>query len=200
VSAPLPTYLEPIPDAIPEELRRLPWVLWRAEPRPGDKPAKVPYRIADPSQRASSTDATTWGMFADAAEAYGALGDRPAHPVRGPIAGIGVVLARDAGITCIDLDRVLDGGARLDAPAKIIVGQCDSWTEISPSGTGLHVFVRGTVSQALKGDRIEVYAGERYICITGHRWPGTPSALRWQQHYLEHLVRLETESRPPSRA
>ncbi|MBI2225933.1 MAG: hypothetical protein HYU44_13525, partial [Betaproteobacteria bacterium] len=60
---------------------------------------------------------------------------------------------------------------RLDARAQTIVERTDSFTEISPSGTGLHVFVRGTVSRALKGEQIEVYSDARYIAVTGHRCP-----------------------------
>jgi hypothetical protein len=81
---------------IPAELRALGWVLWRAEPPGADKPAKVPYQIADPMVPASSTDPSTWGTFADAVEAAGALVDRPAHPIRGPVAGVGVVVTRAA--------------------------------------------------------------------------------------------------------
>lgn len=190
-------WLELHPHAIPPELRMLPSVLWRAEPRAADKPAKVPYRISDPMIRASSTDAATWGTFLDAVEAYGALGDLPAHPVRGPVAGIGVVLTQAATITCIDLDRVIDAHGQLDPRAGTIVERCDSWTEISPSGTGLHVFVRGAVPKAIKGDQIEVYSGARYIAVTGHQWPGPPDGLRWQQRYLDHLVRLDAEECAP---
>lgn len=184
------TWLDVRADAIPPELRALGVVLWRAEQRGDGKPTKVPYMVADPQRKASSTDPATWGTFADAVEAYQALGDR--------VAGVGVVLARSAGITCIDLDRVLANG-RLDARAQTIVERTDSFTEISPSGTGLHVFVRGTVSRALKGEQIEVYSDARYIAVTGHRWPGTPATLRWQQSYLDHLVRLDEASERPRR-
>lgn len=188
------------PGTIPGDLSALPCVLWRAEPRPGDKPAKVPYRIAEPSRRASSTDASTWGTFEDARVAYEAFADLPPDPARGPIAGIGVVLTRKAGVTCIDLDRVIDQDGHLDPRAARIVLRCDSWTEISPSGRGLHIFVRGAVSAAITGDQFEIYSSERYICITGHTWPGTPSALRWQQPYLDSLARLAAEDIPPRRS
>jgi putative DNA primase/helicase len=188
------------PETIPPELRALGWVLWRAEPRPGDKPAKVPYQIADPMLRASSTNPATWGAFGDAVEAYGGLADLPAHPIRGTVAGIGVVLTREARVTCLDLDRVIDAEGQLDVRAATIVERCDSWAEVSPSGTGLHVFVRGTVPKALKGRQIEVYASERYIAVTGHQWPGTPDTLRGQQPYLDHLTRLDAEDRAPRRA
>jgi hypothetical protein len=185
------------PETIPTALRALPYVLWRPEPRGEDKPAKVPYRIADPMRRASSTDAVTWGTFADAVEAYGSLVDLPPDPARGPLAGIGCVLTPHAGITCIDLDRVLAPDGHLDPRAEAIVERCDSWAEISPSGTGLHIFVLGTVPRALKGLQIEVYTEARYICLTGHQWHGTPATLRTQQGYLDTLVQRDAEADRP---
>jgi putative DNA primase/helicase len=133
-------------DAIPAELRALGCVLWRAESRGQGKPTKVPYCVADPTRRASSTDPSTWAPFDDACEAYAALSD---------VAGIGVVLTIAAGVSCIDLDRVRAGGA-LGVPAEAIVKRIDSWTEISPSGTGLHIFVLGTMPAAIKGEQIEI--------------------------------------------
>lgn len=186
-------------DAIPGELRALPWVLWRAEPRAGDKPSKVPYRIAEPSRRASSTDPATWGRFEDAVEAYLSLAELPTDPARGPVVGIGVVLTQAARITCIDLDHVIGADGRLDTRAETIVERCDSWTERSPSGSGLHVFVDGAIPRALKGEQIEVYSTDRYIAITGHQWPGAPAGVRPRQDYLDHLVRLEAERPTPRR-
>jgi hypothetical protein len=184
------------PETIPAAVRVLPYVLWRAEPRGEDKPAKVPYRIADPMRRASSTDAATWGMFDDAVEAYRSLVDLPPDPRRGSIAGIGCVLTRAAHVTAIDLDRVIAPDGQLDSRAAWIVNRCASWTERSPSNTGLHIFVAGTMARALKGTQIEVYADARYICLTGHQWPGTPSTLTMQQGYLDHLVRLDDADTP----
>ncbi len=184
-------------ESIPAELQRRPWVLWRAEPRPGDKPAKVPYMIADPARRASSTGPATWGLFADAVEAYGALVELPPDPVRGPVVGIGVVLTGD-GVVCLDLDDVL-GSDGLDPRAVRVVERCASWTEISSSGAGLHVFVLGTVPYAMKGPGIEVYGTGRYIAVTGHVWPGSPADLRRAQPYLDALAQLDAENQTPRR-
>lgn len=60
-----------------------------------------------------------------------------------------------------DLDQVLDGGT-LDPRAARIVCRCAAWTEISPSGRGLHIFARGRVAQAMKGPGLEVYGTDRY--------------------------------------
>jgi hypothetical protein len=81
----------------------------------------------------------------------------------------------------------------------MIVARCGSWTERSPSNTGLHVFVLGRVPHALKGDQIEVYSDARYICITGHQWSSAPSDLRAQQPYLNHLARVAQASEAPRR-
>jgi hypothetical protein len=195
-----PAWLPLRPEGIPRELRASPCVLWRAEPRGDDKQAKVPYVVAAPTRRASSTDPATWATFEDAAEAYSALLDLPADARRGPIAGVGVVLTLTGGITCIDLDRVIAPDGQLDVRAATIVERCDSWTERSPSNTGLHVFVRGSAPRALKGEQIEVYSDARFMCVTGHRWPGTPPDLKYQQGYLDHLVRIATADEPRRRA
>ena len=185
------TWLPVFLDSIPAELRALGWVLWRPEDRGAGKPTKVPYCVADPRRKASSTDPGTWATFIDAREALPALGDR--------FAGIGVVLTRAARITCIDLDHVIDADGKVDVRAETIVERCASWTEISPSGTGLHIFVQGAVPQAVKGQQIEVYSSERYIAVTGHRWPGMPNELRPQQAYLDNLVSLARQSESPRR-
>jgi len=169
------------------------FVLWRAEP--GEKkPAKVPYRVAEPSRRASSTDPVTWAPFEDAVEAYHGLIDRRAEF---PLAGLGVVLTPDFGVTCIDLDHSLDG-ERITPEAAKIIQLCDnSWTERSASDTGLHVFVLGQLPRALKGEGIEVYSWARFIAVTGHQWPGTADDLKPAQAYLDRLLRIDTDSEPP---
>jgi hypothetical protein len=184
-------WLTPRIEAIPPELRAQRWVLWRAESRGEGKPTKVPYCVLDPRRRASSTDPATWATFDDAVEAYSTLPN---------VAGIGVVLTLTNGITCIDLDRVIDADGALDTRAQTIVDRCDTYTEISPGRRGLHVFVRGGVPRALTGDQIEVYSDARYIAVTGHRWPGTPPELKYQQSYLDALVKIAETDEPPRRS
>jgi hypothetical protein len=186
------TWLPPIPAHIPPALRAQPWVLWRAESRGKGKPTKVPYRISDPRRKASSTDPATWGTFEEAVTAW----SRPTRRVD----GIGVVLTPAAKITCVDLDRVLDADGQLDPRARTIVERCQSWTEWSPGGTGLHIFVRGQIAEALKGDQIEVYCDARYIAVTGHRWPDTPDRLAEAQSYLDWLVARAQHPARPRRA
>jgi hypothetical protein len=179
----LPLRVENIPTA----LRVLPAVLWRAEPRTDGKPAKVPYRISDPRRKASSTNPQSWGLFSDAVEAYAALRGQD-DPMRGPVAGVAVVLVQDRETSCIDLDRVIDEHGALDVKADTIVGRAGSYTEISPSGRGLHVFLLGAIPEAIVGDQIEIYSTARVIAVTGHQWPDTPDEVRPGQNYLDWLV------------
>lgn len=182
-------WLDVMPEGIPLRLRWLSrWVLWRATPSERAKPIKVPYRVDVPTQKASSTNADTWGSFADAVDAYTALVEMPADPTRGPVAGIGFVLTGD-GITCLDLDRVLVDGA-LDPRAAGLVEACSSFTEVSPSRTGLHIFVEGKLAVALKGEQFEAYGTARYIAMTGQRWPGTPESIEPRQALLDRIAAL----------
>ena len=52
----------------------------------------------------------------------------------------------------------------------------DSYAEVSPSGTGVRVWVVGTLAGLLPSGKegrrrgpIEVYDGGRYLTVTGHR-------------------------------
>jgi primase-polymerase (primpol)-like protein len=115
-----------------------------------------------PRRRASSTNPATWGLFADAVEAYAALRGQD-DPVRGPVAGVGCVLVQDRETSCIDLDRVIDEHGTLDVRADTIVGRAHSFTELSPGGRGLHVFILGAIPKAIVGDQIEIYSTARSL-------------------------------------
>src|SRR5918995_3773361 len=117
---------------IPEELRVRPqWVVWKAV---GDKPNKVPYS-ARSGRRASSTDLMTWSTFEVALDAY----------ENGEYAGLGFVFSSGDPYTGIDLDGCVDEDGQIASWALEIAGYLDSYTELSATGTGLHIIVRGDV-------------------------------------------------------
>lgn len=147
--------------AIPVELRALPWVLWRFMPprTPGAKPGKRPLQRS--GEPASSTDAGTWCSFEEARAVF----DRSKR-----FHGIGVILAGQ-GIACVDLDKCRDDvtGA-LEPWAAEDVRRLASWCEVSPSGTGVHIFIRAKLPpgwRKTKDGRREVYETERFIAMTG---------------------------------
>ncbi len=153
--------------AVPKELCERPqWVVWRLEDRDG-KPTKVPY-CAGTGRHASSADAATWVPYDDAVRAA----------MNGTYSGIGFVLSKDDPYTGIDLDHVRDPvTGEVDPVAMRIVERLNSYTEVSQSGTGLHVLVQATLPGpgrrtrlvgALRDDaQIEMYDSGRYFVMTG---------------------------------
>jgi putative DNA primase/helicase len=141
-------------ESIPEELKIRPqWVVWKAV---GDKPDKVPYS-ARTGRKASSTDLLTWSTFQEALEAY----------ENGDYAGLGFVFSSADPYTGIDLDNCVDENGEIAGWALEIVRYFDSYTELSATGTGLHVIVRGNVPNRRKGE-VEVYSSKRFFTVTGH--------------------------------
>ena len=141
---------------IPEELRRRPqWLVWKLEER-DSKPTKIPY-IAGGVGKASSTDSETWRSFDEAVVAL----------KTGRYDGIGFAFSTGDPYAGIDLDdcRNPETGELEEWAAKT-VQELDGYAEISPSGTGVHIIVRGKAPNKKRG-KVEAYSSERYFTITG---------------------------------
>ena len=150
------------PDAIPKELRCLKqWVVWRWEQR-GDKWTKPPYN-PHTGEKAKVNDSRTWGTFDEAHQAYLNNAD---------FDGIGFVFTKADPFAGVDLDdcRNPETG-EIEPWAQEFVDLLDSCTEISPSGTGVKVWVKGTVPKGRKksyrGGAVEVYDRDHYFTVTG---------------------------------
>ena len=144
------------PGGIPEELKARPqWVAWRLEERDGDL-TKVPYTpLTD--RKASSTDLLTWGGFEEALAAFR----------KGQRDGIGFVFSSGDPYCGIDLDGCRKpASGELAAWAEEIVDSLDGYAEVSPSGEGVHVIVRGK-TPSRRRDAIEIYSSERFFTMTG---------------------------------
>jgi putative DNA primase/helicase len=158
-----PTALAVIPDNIPRRLatgKR--FVLWRWELREG-KWTKPPYQPN--GQLASVDDPYTWSTFAVALDAYAS----------GKFDGIG--RTAEDGIVGVDQDHCVENG-NIEPQARARVDLLDSYTEVSPSGTGLRTFVWGRLPDGgrRKGN-LELYDSGRYLTLTGHRVDGLPAAV-----------------------
>lgn len=144
------------------------WVCWAERERDG-KPTKVPL---DPrtSTYASVREPSTWETFEVAQRAAG--GD--------DIDGVGFVFTDDDAFVGVDLDDCRDPETgRPESWARSIVDDLDSYTEVSPSGTGFHVYVRGSLPHG--GNRsggIECYETARFFTVTGDWVGGTPTDVR----------------------
>jgi putative DNA primase/helicase len=136
------------------------WVCWRYEQHNGEeKPTKVPY---DPLSglRASSTDSRTWRSFEEACVALGNSG----------YDGIGFVFSSGDPYTGIDLDRCRDPETGNIKPwAQEVIDTFDSYTEVSPSGTGVHIITAAALPAACrkKQGSVETYSMRRFFTVTG---------------------------------
>lgn len=79
------------------------------------------------------------------------------------------------GIGCIDLDHCINPDGTLTYGAQKIVDHYPhNWIEISPSGTGLHIWgtapERAGFKREWHGQSIEFYSKSRFITITGRTW------------------------------
>lgn len=164
-------------DALPPDIRTsLRGVLWNREVRDG-KPTKVPYQAHHPALRAAVDDPGTWAPLVDAIAAYeDGKGD-----------GAGVVLGD--GLVGVDLDGCRDPltGA-ITGEAQAIIDALDSYTEISPSGTGVHILLRGALPPGgRRKGKVEMYAEGRYFTVTGLHLAGTPRTVEHRSVELAAL-------------
>ncbi|HOL44716.1 MAG TPA: phage/plasmid primase, P4 family, partial [Methanothrix sp.] len=164
LSRPKGTVFESIPSTLRIQKR---WLLWREELRDGEK-TKVPKTPT--GSNASVAAPQTWSDFETVKKTLSA----------GWATGIGFVLG--GGVVGVDLDRCIDDQDNIAPWAQDIVHRLDSYTEISPSGRGLHVLVRaelpselldglpktGIKKQIESGGAIEIYWTGRYFTVTGH--------------------------------
>lgn len=169
---------------VPEALKdRATWVAWRSENRDG-RPTKVPYHAAY-RKRADATDPTTWSSFTDTLHHVNSDGRF--------FAGLGFVLGN--GFAGVDLDDCLDDDGKLHPAAAEVVAALDSYTEVSPSGRGLKVFLKADLGDR-EGHRtgktgwggdVEVYWADRYFTVTGQHWPDSPQTVEDRQEALADL-------------
>jgi hypothetical protein len=167
-----PRALPVLPDGIPVELKECPqWVCWRQERRNG-RWTKVP---VDPNtgNNASCDDPSTWSSFKTALDYYQAHGDATdgiGFEFREPYAGVDLDDCRDP-IT----GKITPWGQRL-------VELLNSYTEVSPSGTGVKVYAKGKkpgkcCRKKYQSGEVEVYDRDRFFAVTGYHLEDTPSAV-----------------------
>jgi putative DNA primase/helicase len=107
------------------------------------------------------------------------------------MSGVGFVFTEDDPFAGIDIDKCRDAETgEIEPWASKIVAAFDSYTEVSPSGTGLHIFVKATLPgpNNRKGP-LEMYESGRYFTLTGEHLGGTPTEIHECQDVLERLYR-----------
>ena len=178
------------PTKVPPELTAIPnWVLWRMAER-GGKLTKVPFTPLD--RLAEADNAATWCRFEDVVERFN----------QGGYLGIGFEFGTEpSGFVGIDLDGCRDPQTGKVAEwAKEIILRMDSYAEVSPSESGVKIFLRGTSpfdsgknlklplfgATGGKSAGIEIYDHRRYFAVTGWRVKG-PATCNERQNELDWL-------------
>lgn len=168
---------------IPAELRELPcWCVAGKD--------KIPLYWDGEVRRAKVDDWRTWMKFTDAMGMAGWLGEG---------FSVGFVLNDWCQYSCIDID-VCDAQTQEQKGQKIdsskwttqeqferywkIAQAFDTYTELSRSGKGLHIWVKGKVDGGRR-DGVELYSTRRFIICTGEVVIG--GGIKERKEYLEQL-------------
>ncbi|QHI99347.1 hypothetical protein GT347_16000 [Xylophilus rhododendri] len=171
----IPTVAEPLWDNIPASLaQRQQWLLWKFEIKPGaKKPQKIPYYVMGGRRTGdvgSDRDRQRLATLQVAQRAY----------AKAQWDGVGFAFLPDDGLIGVDLD-----GQWNDDPegwtdrCRNIVQACGSYTEISPSGKGVHIIGSGTTTTNKSNDiGVEIFCGSQYFTFTGKLWPDAPADVQ----------------------
>jgi primase-polymerase (primpol)-like protein len=176
MSEPIVDELETIPETLHE---RDQWVCWREEERDG-KPTKIPV-TPGAGGFASSTESETWASFEAALE----------YTETEHADGVGFVFTDDDPIVGVDLDDCRDPETGdVDDAALDIIKRLDSYTEVSPSGTGYHVLIRGELPEGRnRRGSVELYDTARFFTVTGDHVERTPTRVARRQDALVAIHR-----------
>ena len=175
-------------DLIPQELKeRNQWIVWRMIQKQG-RDVKVPFQ---PNGIPARTDEpATWHTFEDCVA------------VVGKYSGLGYVFSEGDSYCGIDFDSCYDPDTKKVSDwAKDWIKKLNSYSEISPSGTGIKVWIRAKFpfgngknlklknQPAIKGKTagIEGYDHGRYFCVTGKRVPQLSEVCEPRQPELDEL-------------
>lgn len=174
---------------IPESLKQLnQWVCFKLEPN--EKKGKADKIPKDPKTgyNAKANDPATWSDFQTAVKAVSKYG----------FDGVGIQFAN--GIFGVDLDNVVKDG-KLTPEAQDIIKTLDSYTEYSPSGTGIHILCRGTIpAKDRRKGNVEMYSEGRFFTVTGNTLVGTQEEVkeRTAQAAAVHAKYLRREEAAPA--
>ena len=177
-------------DNIPQEMKQLPqWVCYFRTPKL--KKDGTPDYNADGTPRmsklpvnprtlrgAKSTEPKHWADFNTALTSVGKSATVGGQS--GKIEGVGFVFLPyddNESICGVDLDHVINTETgELHPIAAELVADFNSYTELSPSGSGLHIYYKGKhhpdwgrkIKDAFgSGSEFEIYQTERYFTVTG---------------------------------
>lgn len=144
---------------------------------------------------AKVNDKKTWMQSANA---------RAAAINRPDATGVGFVFCDDDPFVGIDLDNAVTEDGTIKPWAQKVVDHWSSYTEMSPSGRGLHIIARGSVPSGTRvemGDGLlEVYCTGRYFTVTGKHVEGTPTTIQEVDTHGWHTKKFADKPQPKPQA
>lgn len=194
---------------LPAAMRELPqWLLWKyINKGEGKKPAKMPFYAngrlrgwpngkpkdgvateAQPNvEQGHELDRAALVSFDEAVEAL---------RINGGMSGLGFAFLPGDDLIGVDIDGAIDPETgEVSELCRTVVGLCDSFTEYSVSGTGLHIILRGETPK-FKDDLIglEVYCGSQFFTCTGRPWLGAPTEVQTCKPHALAAMRLMVDN------
>ncbi len=165
------------PDVIPQELAiSNHWVVWKYKVSKQEngmfRVNKQPYQPKNPYSEVSRSRSSDWS---DLPTALGCLNENP-H-----VDGIGYMFVEGDGLIGVDFDNCRNPITGAIQPEyQFWIEKFGSYAEISPSGTGIKIWVKGTVSDKyfesmestgfrilnFAGGEIEIYRRGQYFTVT----------------------------------
>lgn len=156
--------IQPLFNGVPAFLaQKKRWIVWKAVQRTRTdgttKIDKVPYS-AKSRKKGGIDHSDEWVTFAQAYEAYALHG----------FDGVGFVFTGQDDLFGVDLDKCVLPDGSLKPFAETVMNTLQTYTEVSVSGTGLHIIGRGKLPGKGRTDHkegIEVYCDGRFFTISG---------------------------------
>jgi primase-polymerase (primpol)-like protein len=172
-------------ERVPACLRSLAqWVCWKYVERDG-KQTKVPMNPTTGGS-ADSTDSSTWSTFEQAITAC--RNDSS-------LAGVGFVFTATDPFCGVDLDDCIEPATgQLKPWGHEMITRLASYTEISPSGNGVKVFLRAKkpdtrCTKPYADGEVEIYESNRFFTVTGQHLFDSPADVEDRQIELEAVYR-----------
>lgn len=170
------------PKNIPAELQAVAhWVNWKYETKNG-KLTKVPLNPRTLGN-AMSDNPKTWGSFEIAVSNVNNSNE---------IEGIGFVCSGNDSYTNLDFDKCRNPQTgEIESWAEDIIRKVNSYSEVSPSGTGIRIVVKAKLPQGNRNKkigRIEFADSGKFFTLTGNVLDGYREIRKWDGAKLYDLL------------
>lgn len=155
---------------LPPEITSLKtWLVWRLMQKPGmKKPRKVPFYVNGQAREGGQGGEADLQNLVEMQRSI-------ATAQKGGYNGVGLAMLKAHGLVALDFDDCVVDGVIIPEVRDVIEG---TYSEFSPSGTGIRAFFRGEIRDKKDHNEskrypfaIEFFCSTGYVTITGNRTP-----------------------------